>query len=250
MANLSILYLLGQSVVYFLILVFIEFRTDIAGSCKHLARSIANRDIYDNYIGINEDEDVTQERTRVKNNKIKDVVTINNLTKQWGKKGPLAVNHLSLGIPQNECFGLLGENGAGKSTTLSILTGLFHPSSGQAYLNGYDVVTQTNKVRESLGYCPQFDALVDMLTGREHLYLYASIKGVKPDLIKQTVNAFISMMQIEEYADKLTMGYSGGNKRKLSLAIALIGNPPILFLDEVKIFMIKFYFIFIIYYFW
>ncbi len=81
------------------------------------------------------------------------------------------------------------------------------------------------------GWCPQFDALVETLTGREQLELYARIKGIEESLIPQTVSAFLHALDLDALANRLAGGYSGGNKRKLSLAIAMLGNPPIVFLD-------------------
>lgn len=81
------------------------------------------------------------------------------------------------------------------------------------------------------GWCPQFDALIDTLTGREQLTLYARIKGIDESLVTETVNAFLEILDMEYLADRLAGGYSGGNKRKLSMAIAMLGNPPLVFLD-------------------
>ncbi|KAL8562888.1 hypothetical protein ACOMHN_004580 [Nucella lapillus] len=183
-----------------------------------------------------EDYDVATERKRVvKGNGKYDVLCLENLTKVYktrklGKH--LAVDRLCLGVPPGECFGLLGVNGAGKTTTFKMLTGDITPTSGEAFLNGYSVLKDIKKVQQSIGYCPQFDSLYDELTAREHLQLYCRLRGVPPKDEKQVVEWALSKLGLSKYADKLSGTYSGGNKRKLSTAIALIGHPPLIFLDE------------------
>ena len=149
-----------------------------------------------------------------------------------GKHGKYAVKGVSLAIPNGECFGLLGINGAGKSTTLAMLTGEFPPSSGDAYIAGMNISTNVHSCRRQIGYCPQFDALFELLTAREHLILYARIKGIAEKDIPRAVEAKLHEMALTEYADRAAGGFSGGNKRKLSVAIAMIGEPSIVFLDE------------------
>ena len=149
-----------------------------------------------------------------------------------GGKKKVAVTKTSFGIANGECFGLLGVNGAGKTTTFKMLCGEIPPSSGTAYVNGFDVTTQLDQARENIGYCPQFDALLENLTAKEHLYLYAAIKGIPYDLRKDLVEKKIVEMNLKKYENVCAGTYSGGNKRKLSVAIAMLGNPPIVFLDE------------------
>lgn len=189
-----------------------------------------------------EDADVAKERERLKDAPIpdmvhnKEVISIRGLRKVYGQIGSntkIAVHDLWLGIQQGVCYGYLGINGAGKTTTLKMLTADIIPTQGTAYLNGLDIRTQQSNIRRLLGYCPQFDSLIDRLTAREHLTLFARIKGVDEAKIPQYVELLITRIGLQEgIADKPTMGYSGGNKRKLCVGIALIGNPPIVFLDE------------------
>ncbi|KAJ7372892.1 hypothetical protein OS493_016821 [Desmophyllum pertusum] len=143
-----------------------------------------------------------------------------------------AVDHLCLGIPRGECFGLLGINGAGKTTTFSMLTGDLSITEGTAYLDGFNIQTNLKQVQQRIGYCPQFDALLERLTGREMLTMYARLRGVPDDKIKDIVSDAIQLLHLGKWADSLCGNYSGGNRRKLSTAIALVGNPPIVFLDE------------------
>jgi ABC-type multidrug transport system ATPase subunit len=160
-----------------------------------------------------------------------DLIQIKGLRKVYnGKK--LAVKDLWFGVKKGECFGFLGVNGAGKTTTLEILSGDLYPTSGTAELGGLDVLQDMIKVRKLIGYCPQFDSLFETLTAREHLQYYARLKGVDPKNINFVVNSFVSHLMLEDYADRFAGDFSGGNKRKLSVAIALIGDPQILFLDE------------------
>ncbi len=114
-------------------------------------------------------------------------------------------------------------NGAGKTTTLSILSGDIKPTSGNASINGYSVLTQLTAARRQMGYCPQFDPLLDLMTAREHLHMYASLKGVPRIHVREVVNSLVQAVGLQNYVDRVAGSYSGGNKRKLALAIALVG---------------------------
>uniref|UniRef100_S4RNN9 ABC transporter domain-containing protein n=1 Tax=Petromyzon marinus TaxID=7757 RepID=S4RNN9_PETMA len=147
----------------------------------------------------------------------------------------LAVDRLCVGVRPGECFGLLGVNGAGKTTTFKMLTGDASVTGGEAFLNGHSVLRDQHKVQQTIGYCPQFDALFDELTAREHLELYTRLRGIPwrdEKRVRQVVNWALQKLGLTSYADKPAGTYSGGNKRKLSTAIALIGYPPLIFLDE------------------
>jgi len=184
----------------------------------------------------NTDEDILAEEKRVlsEENKCEDAIVIKNLVKQWNPQ-KIAVNNMSFGIPAGEVFGLLGINGAGKTTTMGMLTAEFPPTSGDAWLNGYSVTNEPEMIRRSIGYCPQFDAHFMNMTGREHVELYASIKGVPEEEIHELCAMQLKAVGLsDEDADKLSSGYSGGMKRKLSVACASIGRPRIVFLDEVR----------------
>jgi ABC-type multidrug transport system ATPase subunit len=115
---------------------------------------------------------------------------------------------------------------------MSILTGDLLPSSGTAAVKGHDIITQMQKVRQIIGYCPQFDPLLELMTAREHLYLFARLKGVPLTKVDQVVESLIVTIGLKKFADKPCGSYSGGNKRKLSLGLALIGNPALVLLDE------------------
>ncbi|CAL8376440.1 unnamed protein product, partial [Gadus morhua 'NCC'] len=148
-----------------------------------------------------------------------------------GKKTP-AVDRVCVGIPAAECFGLLGINGAGKTTTFKMLTGDIPVSGGEAYLNGYSIRSEMSLVHQNMGYCPQFDGIDDLLTGREHLQFYARLRGVPEKEVAMVAEWGIQKLGLVKYSNKSAGTYSGGNKRKLSTAMALIGCPPVIFLDE------------------
>ncbi|XP_066551415.1 ATP-binding cassette, sub-family A (ABC1), member 7 isoform X2 [Amia ocellicauda] len=180
-----------------------------------------------------EDEDVARERARVSGGKAKgDVLTLKELTKVYRQRKKPAVDRLCLGIPRGECFGLLGVNGAGKTSTFRMLTGDASITSGEALLSGYSVQTSLDRVHQLMGYCPQFDAISDLLTGREHLEFYARLRGVQEEAVPKVAQWGVKKLGLTQYAERPAGGYSGGNKRKLSTAISLIGAPPVIFLDE------------------
>ncbi len=146
-------------------------------------------------------------------------------------RGP-AVADLSFGVEAGCVFGFLGVNGAGKTTALKILAGDQVPTSGTARLGGYDILSQTARCRRLLGYCPQFDAILDLLTVTEHLELYGRVKGVPELDLPGVISTKLRELDLTPFATKMAGSLSGGNKRKLSVAVAIIGSPSIIFLDE------------------
>uniref|UniRef100_K3W614 ABC transporter domain-containing protein n=1 Tax=Globisporangium ultimum (strain ATCC 200006 / CBS 805.95 / DAOM BR144) TaxID=431595 RepID=K3W614_GLOUD len=179
-----------------------------------------------------EDEDVKREAERVQSGGAdNDAVKLQQIRKIY-KGNKIAVRNLSFGLPKGECFGYLGINGAGKTTTMKMLTGDIIPTSGQGTLGGFDILSQQIEIRRLIGYCPQFDALFELLSVREHLELFAQIKGVFSHELDAVVKDLMHQMNLDDFEHKLAGTLSGGNKRKLSVAIAMIGSPPIIFLDE------------------
>uniref|UniRef100_A0A3P9CRJ2 ATP binding cassette subfamily A member 2 n=1 Tax=Maylandia zebra TaxID=106582 RepID=A0A3P9CRJ2_9CICH len=144
----------------------------------------------------------------------------------------LAVDRLCLGVRPGECFGLLGVNGAGKTSTFKMLTGDECTTGGEAFINRNSILKDLLRVQQGIGYCPQFDALFDDLTAREHLQLYTRLRGIPWKDQERVVQWALEKLELSKYADKPAGTYSGGNKRKLSTAIALIGYPSLIFLDE------------------
>uniref|UniRef100_A0A9L0RWX1 ATP-binding cassette sub-family A member 2 n=1 Tax=Equus caballus TaxID=9796 RepID=A0A9L0RWX1_HORSE len=185
---------------------------------------------------VEDDVDVANERQRVlRGDADNDMVKIENLTKVYKSRKIgriLAVDRLCLGVRPGECFGLLGVNGAGKTSTFKMLTGDESTTGGEAFVNGHSVLKELLQVQQSLGYCPQFDALFDELTAREHLQLYTRLRGIPWKDEARVVKWALEKLELTKYADKPAGTYSGGNKRKLSTAIALIGYPAFIFLDE------------------
>lgn len=127
---------------------------------------------------------------------------------------------------------MLGHNGAGKTTTLSMLTGLLKPTSGKANVFGINVFDNMDEIRQILGVCPQHDVLFRNLTPEEHLRIYAAFKGSKPEEIDQQVNQMLLDIDLIDQKDQQARTLSGGQKRKLSVAISMIGNSKIVMLDE------------------
>ena len=127
-------------------------------------------------------------------------------------------------------------NGAGKTTTLGVLTGDIAPTAGDAFVAGHDVTGETPggvaAARKNIGFCPQVDPLIDLMTGRETLRMFGRLRGIPKDRLEGTVNDLLDRLTLTPHADKVSQSYSGGNKRKLSLGVALIGDPRVLFIDE------------------
>uniref|UniRef100_A0A3Q2PCC7 ATP binding cassette subfamily A member 3 n=2 Tax=Percomorphaceae TaxID=1489872 RepID=A0A3Q2PCC7_FUNHE len=186
-----------------------------------------------------EDRDVAEERKRVLEcqpvveSMVGSPLILHELSKVYSSgENLLAVDRLSLAVGKGECFGLLGFNGAGKTTTFKMLTGDESVTSGDAYIDGYSILRDIKKVQQRIGYCPQFDAVLDHMTGRETLSMYARLRGIPEKYVAGCVENVLRSLLLEPHADKLTRSYSGGNKRKLSAGMALIGGPPVIFLDE------------------
>uniref|UniRef100_A0A8D1DE14 ABC transporter domain-containing protein n=1 Tax=Sus scrofa TaxID=9823 RepID=A0A8D1DE14_PIG len=186
-----------------------------------------------------QDIDVEKEQMRVlKGRTSGDILVICNLSKSYTRffKRTTAVQDISLGIRRGECFGLLGVNGAGKTTTFRILNGDLRPTSGYAVIRtpmGEDVdLSLAGAAGVRIGYCPQQDALDELLTGWEHLHHYCSLRGIPKQCIPQVTADLVRRLHLEAHVDKPVAAYSGGTKRKLSTALALLGQPDLLFLDE------------------
>jgi len=143
-----------------------------------------------------------------------------------------AVAGIDLGVAAGEIYGFLGPNGAGKSTTVLMLTTLLPPTSGRATVGGYDIAREGSKVRAVIGAALQEAALDPLLTGREHLQLQATLQGLARAERKSRASELLERVGLTEAADRRVRGYSGGMKRRLDLALALVHRPRILFLDE------------------
>eukprot|EP01134_Creolimax_fragrantissima_P005049 CFRG5049T1 len=232
---LCVLFLSGF--VYFGLLMAIEYNFWLPPREPKIKDS--HRDAQAKLSGLYEDdEDVLNEEKRVKSGAAdNDVVVLKDLSKLYkrkGKKQPpkLAVDGVTVGMGTSECFGLLGVNGAGKTTTFNMMTGAHPITEGNAIIGGYDVQREMESVRQLIGYCPQFDALIPLMTGRETLRFYGHLRGIPASRLDDAVERMIHRLDLTAHSERACGTYSGGNKRKLSTAMALIGDPDVVFLDE------------------
>ncbi|ELK30082.1 ATP-binding cassette sub-family A member 3 [Myotis davidii] len=231
---------LAASGFAYLILLFL-IETDLLWRLKTCICAFRRRrglmEVYTRPSALPEDQDVADERNRILapslHSPLDTPLVIKELCKVYEQRMPLfAVDKISLAVQKGECFGLLGFNGAGKTTTFKMLTGEETLTSGDAFVGGYSIRSDIGKVRQRIGYCPQFDALLDHMTGRETLVMYARLRGIPERHISAYVENTLRGLLLEPHANKLVRTYSGGNKRKLSTAIALLGEPAVIFLDE------------------
>lgn len=153
-----------------------------------------------------------------------------NLTKRFGDF--IAVNAISFDVKQGEIFGFLGANGAGKTTAIRMLIGLLSPTSGKAHVAGYDVFTQTENIKRSIGYMSQKFSLYEDLTVRENIRFYGGIYGLSDEHIQTKTDFLIQKLQLEDAADMMISSLPLGWKQKLSFSVAILHEPKIVFLDE------------------
>jgi ABC-type multidrug transport system ATPase subunit len=146
--------------------------------------------------------------------------------------GKVAVADLWLRVPPGQILGLLGANGAGKTTTLSMLVGEAAATAGSVSLCGHDPSRPATRAMQLLGYCPQFDALFDSLTTREHVAYYAALNGTPAEHVPALVDAALATLDLRPHADTLAQHLSGGNRRRLSLVLAYVGAPRVVAIDE------------------
>ena len=215
-----ILYLILQSFFLFGLLLL----WDSGSIVKRFRRRQVSEDVEEKNTA---DADISDELTRVASTN--DGLKILNISKKF--KRNLAVDDVTFGVPQSSVFALLGPNGAGKSTLISLIRGDLQPTrqGGDILVEDTSVVRHRAQARSRLGVCPQFDAM-DRMTVEEHLDFYAKARGISDP--RHNVQAVMQAVGLEQYADRMGEKLSGGNKRKLSLGIALMGNPTVLLLDE------------------
>lgn len=162
-------------------------------------------------------------------------VEIKQLYKVYKKQtggNTIAVKGISLDVYEGECFGLLGTNGAGKTTTFKVMCGELPATYGSVKVLGEIMPYNLERVRNFMGYCPQFDAILSKLTSQEHLELFCHLKGIDPKYHKYVIESSLKNLNLIKYRNVRAGTYSGGNKRKLNVAMALLGKPPVVFLDE------------------
>ncbi|KAF9104757.1 hypothetical protein BGX27_009947 [Mortierella sp. AM989] len=197
---------------------------------------------HDNYTkGLNDedvleggDADVYAERDRVRTtyNPENTPLIIQNLFHRYPGKVEPALRGMTFGVENNTVLGLLGPNGAGKSTMIHLLTGLYSPTSGTAYVAGANIRTNMDIVHSKIGVCPQHDILWGDLTVADHLLFYSRLRGIPPQLEQQAVTYAIASVSLTKFRDRQVKGLSGGEKRRVSIAISLLGDNAVIFLDE------------------
>ena len=143
-----------------------------------------------------------------------------------------AVKGIDLSVQEGEIFGFLGPNGAGKSTTLRMLTTLIQPTTGQARVVGHDLLRESSQVRKRIGYVSQAGGADETATGRENLILQARLYGLSRDAASKRTGELLISLELASFADRLVKTYSGGQRRRLDLALGMVNSPRLLFLDE------------------
>ena len=143
-----------------------------------------------------------------------------------------AVDGISFSVNKGEIFGLLGPNGAGKTTTINILVGLLDQTEGEAFVGGYNVKKNLAKIKELIGVCPQQASVYQYLNARENIELFGKLHLVEKEVINERMERFLDLLGLSKAANRAAKKYSGGMLRQLNLIVALISDPPILFLDE------------------
>lgn len=158
------------------------------------------------------------------------LVKIENLVKKYDKN--TAVKGISFEITKGEVFGLLGPNGAGKSTTISMLSGLLTPTEGKILINGKDTIKNPMLAKKAIGLVPQDIALYPSLTAKENLYFWGRMYNLSGKLLKERVSEVLSIAGLEDRKNEAIKSYSGGMKRRINIAAALLHHPQILIMDE------------------
>ena len=237
--GLQIAYLCITFVLYLIILIILEHCSTRFGKSPNETLESTSKD-----------PDVIKESKRATGQKFDEddpndekkeyAIQIQNLRKYYKKEEEgccnssevKAVRNLSFCLEYGECFGLLGVNGAGKTTTFKCITNEHSQQNGKIFIDGKDISENFSKLSQVFGYCPQFDAIFEYMTVYENLNFYAKIKGIALDKMDKIIDALIEEMSLAEFPNKIAGRLSGGNKRKLSVAISMICNPPIILLDE------------------
>ncbi|XP_058795656.1 cholesterol transporter ABCA5-like isoform X2 [Phymastichus coffea] len=250
--------------LWFLVLLILDTKKN-GGNVRDLIKnftrngSSSNEEVVENSdVGEHEDTDVKNERQKVFNimnsSTVQEspVVVVQNLRKEYRQQEAtgcsccskreeeqqpqptkkVAVRNLSLSVEAGEVLGLLGHNGAGKTTTMKIIIAEEAPTRGRVQIGGQTIHSHVSEAFRKMGYCPQHDAQWKNVTVREHLECYAAIRGVPQSDVDRIIDMYLTGLQIHEHADKRTQECSGGTRRKLSFAMAMIGGPKVVLMDE------------------
>ena len=236
----------SETLLFVLLIIYLEVSKGQRNCCCSRSTEINDNDDeralphHKNANDVN-DSQVIKEETRAHNKSNENdgafSIKVKSISKSFNKAtcsadAITAINDISFCLEYGECIGLLGINGAGKTTTFKCLTNELVPSKGRILINNKDIRTHFHEVRSLIGYCPQFDAIFEYMTVYENLEFYAKIKGIVPSKLSNVITALMKQMNLYEYKHKISGRLSGGNKRKLSVSIAMICNPSIVLLDE------------------
>lgn len=249
-----------QCPIWFFVLLLVDINKsggNVSDMLKHYflraGDSIREEIMENSDIGEHEDTDVKSERQKVFNFVVSPAVSqepplvlVQNLRKEYRHKESgssccpkreeneriIAVRNLSLAVEPGEVLGLLGHNGAGKTTTMKIIIAEEAPTKGKVQVSGHNINTHITEAFRLMGYCPQHDAQWKNITVREHLECYAAIRGVPWSEVDRIVDLYLSGLQIHEHADKQSQECSGGTRRKLSFAMAMVSGPKMILMDE------------------
>ena len=206
------IYLAVESLIYLLILIILEntLNKSYKKNDVNLAEFPENKDVN---LGESQKEDQQNKKYAIK---VKDLIKIYKIGCCKKKK---AVKRISFNLEDGEIFGFLGTNGAGKTTTFKCLSNEIVPSYGNIFIKDYDITKNFNKVRNLIGYCPQFDTIFEFMTVYENLKFYGIVKGAKEDKLDNIIEALMKEMKLLDFKDKISGTLSGGNKRKLSMSL-------------------------------
>ena len=158
------------------------------------------------------------------------IIKVENVTKRFNDK--LVLDNVSYEVKEGEIFGFIGPNGAGKSTLINIMTSLLVPDSGKIIINGFDIVKEPIKAKEHMGYVPQDLALMENLSAYDNLEFFGSLYGLKGKLLKERINEALGVTGLEDRKKEKVKKFSGGMKRRLNIAAAIMHHPKILIMDE------------------
>ncbi|KAK4686551.1 hypothetical protein P7C73_g3574, partial [Tremellales sp. Uapishka_1] len=220
-----ILYLVVQGFFAFGVLVYVDSGSPVPSFFRKKIFSSADEEQ-------KMSADVVLEKERLERGDSNDTLKVLGLKKKYHGAKEYAVNDVWWGVKEGETFALLGVNGSGKTTSLACIRGVEVPTKGDVTVMEHSIVKHRNAARRSLGVCPQFNAIDANLTVRQHLWLYGRLKGVPSKALERDIESLLEAAGLLPKANALATSLSGGNQRKMSLAIALIGDRPVILIDE------------------
>lgn len=215
-----------QSIIAYSLLVYIDSGSPIPSFLRRKHRSKQDISAPDEI-----SQDVIDEKVRVESG-ANDHLQVMGVRKKYHGAPNVAVDDVSFGVQLGETFALIGPNGAGKTTTLACIRGVERPNSGDIIVRGHSITKARNQARSYLGVCPQVNAIDPNLTVGQHLWVYGKLKGVPSKPLIRDIDNLLAASGLIHKKDQLAMSLSGGNQRKMALAIALIGDREVVLIDE------------------